>query len=218
MKILIVDDHPMTVDGYINTIQSVSLLDSKHVFEKAHNCEDAYNIIVAAQQAQKPFDLAILDYTIPPYEDEKIMNGSDLVSLLRITMPNCKAIMITAHTEILVIYEILKKYYPEGLVVKSDITPENLLVIIKTVLLGNEYTSPRVKECVAEIWKKDLMVEDHNRQILLFMSKGFKIKDINKQMNLCTSAIQKRVILMKRAFNVTDDSGLLLEAKNRGFV
>jgi DNA-binding NarL/FixJ family response regulator len=218
MKLLIVDDHPMTVDGYVNTIQSVSLLDSKHIFEKGYSCEDAYNAIVTAQEANKPFDLAILDFTLPPYPEEKIMSGSDLISLLRAVMPNCKIIMITAHTEILTIYEILKKYYPEGLVVKSDITPENLLVIIKTVLLGNEYTSPKVKECVAEIWKKDLMVEDHNRQILIYLSKGFKIKDINKQMNLCTSAIQKRVILMKRAFNVTDDSGLLLEAKNRKFV
>lgn len=218
MKILIVDDHPMTVDGYIKTIESVSLLDSKHQFEKANNCEDAYNAIMEAKEMNKPFDLAILDYTIPPYEEEKIMTGSDLIPVLRANMPNCKTIMITAHTEILIIYEILKKFYPEGLVVKSDITPENLLVIIKTVLLGNEYTSPRVKECVAEIWKKDLMVEDLNRQILLNMSKGYKIKDINKQINLCLSSIQKRVILMKRAFNVDDDSGLLRIAKSRGFV
>jgi hypothetical protein len=29
-----------------------------------------------------------------------------------------------------------------------------------------------------EIWKKELMVEDYNQEILFYLSKGFKIKEL----------------------------------------
>ncbi len=218
MKILIVDDHPMTVDGYENAVIAGDFADIKFFFEKSYSCEEAYNSIIKASKANKPFDLVLLDYTLPGFERLEINNGSDLVPYIRSYMPQCKVIMITAHSEILIIYEILKKIYPEGLVVKNDINPNSLTTIIKTVMNGEEYSSPKVKNCVADIWKKDLMVEDHNRQILMYMSKGFKIKDLDKNIALCSSAIQKRVILMKKAFKVSDDNSLVREAIQQGFI
>ena len=82
--------------------------------------------------------------------------------------------MITAHTEILIVYGMLKKIFPEGLVIKKEVTAINLITIVKTVLDDNKYTSPLVKTVISDIWKKELMVEDFNRQILFYMSKGFK--------------------------------------------
>jgi DNA-binding NarL/FixJ family response regulator len=62
------------------------------------------------------------------------------------------------------------------------------------------------------------MVEDYNRQILLYMSKGFKIKELADIICLTTSAIQKRIVRMKKAFDVDDDNGLVKEAIRQGFI
>lgn len=218
MKILLVDDHPMTVEGFKNALTQSIFLKGDPIFSKSHNCEDGYATITKAVETKKTFDLAILDQGLPSYPKEGIESGSDLALLIKKTMPNCKIIMVTAHTEVIIIYDIVKKVRPDGLVIKNDITPDNLQKIVNEVLQNNIYHSPMVKSCINEIWKKELMIEDSNRQILLYLSKGFKIKELESVIFLTTSAIQKRIIRMKIVFEVTDDTGLVKEAIRQGFI
>jgi DNA-binding NarL/FixJ family response regulator len=106
----------------------------------------------------------------------------------------------------------------DGLIIKNDITPDKLQQAVAEVLQGNSFKSITVQNCINDIWKKELMVEDYNRQILFYLSKGFKVKELEGVIFLTTSAIQKRIIRMKRAFDVTDDSGLVKEAIKQGFI
>ena len=218
MNVLVVDDHPMTVEGYINALLGEPFGKHHPVFTKASNCEEAYSTLLRSTYAKQPFDLAIIDKGLPGYEGKSILSGSDLALLIRENMPNCKIIMITAHTEVIIVYEIAKNVRPDGLIIKNDITPEKLQQAVYEILLGNQYQSPTVKSCINEIWKKELMIEDQNRQILLYLSKGFKIKELEGIICLTTSAIQKRIIRMKKAFDVTDDTGLVKEAIKQGFI
>jgi DNA-binding NarL/FixJ family response regulator len=218
MNIFIVDDHPMTVAGYVNALLAAPFGLCQPVFTKAHNCEEAYTILLRTSSPKQLFDIAIIDKGLPGYEAKSILSGSDLAILIREKMPDCKIIMITAHTEVIIVYDIAKKIRPEGLIIKNDITPEKLQQAVMEIMQGKEYQSPMVKSCINEIWKKELMIEDHNRQILLYLSKGFKIKELEGIIHLTTSAIQKRIIRMKKAFEVTDDSGLVKEAIKQGFI
>lgn len=218
MNIFIVDDHPMTVEGYVNALVAAPFGLNKPIFTKAYNCEEAFNILSRISSTQQLFDIAIIDKGLPGYEMKSILSGSDLASLIREKMPNCKIIMITAHTEVIIVYDIAKKIRPEGLIVKNDITPEKLQQAVIKIMQGNQYQSPIVKSCINEIWKKELMIEDANRQILLYLSKGFKIKELESIIHITTSAIQKRIIRMKKAFEVTDDTGLVKEAIKQGFI
>ncbi|MFV8377090.1 response regulator [Flavobacterium sp. LB1P62] len=218
MNIFIVDDHPMTVEGYVNALLAAPFGLCQPIFTKAKNCEEAYTVLSRASSPKQLFDIAIVDKGLPGYEVKSILSGSDLAILIREKMPNCKIIMITAHTEVIIVYDIAKKIRPEGLIIKNDITPEKLQQAVMEIMQGNQYQSPTVKSCINEIWKKELMIEDHNRQILLYLSKGFKIKELEGIIHLTTSAIQKRIIRMKKAFEVTDDSGLVKEAIKQGFI
>jgi len=218
MNILVVDDHPMTVEGYINALSGDSFASNKPHFTKAHNCEEAYFAITKSIAAKQSFDIAIVDKGLPAYEEKSIFSGSNLVLYIKEVMPNCKTIMITAHTEIIIVYDIAKKVRPEGLIIKNDITPEKLQEAVSDVMQGKQYQSPTAKKCINEIWKKELMVEDYNRQIIFYLSKGFKIKELDGVICLTTSAIQKRILRMKKVFDVTDDSGLVKEAIKQGFI
>jgi len=218
MKILLVDDHPMTVDGYLSALTKDKSVLFAPVFTKAYDCEQAYNIILAAVDEGQPFNLVIMDEGLPQYGAKGIKSGSDLAQFVNKIMPNCKIIMITAHTEVLLIYNITKNIHPNGLVIKNEITPDNLLEIVREVIKGNQYQSPMVKNCIQEIWKKELMIEDYNRQILFYLSKGFKIKDIEQTMAISSSAVQKRILKMKKAFGISDETGLVKEAFRLGFI
>lgn len=218
MNVLVVDDHPMTVEGYINALVGTPFGVNQPVFTKAYNCEVACATLLKTISSKQSFDIAIIDKGLPSYEEKSILSGSDLAILIREMMPNCKIIMITAHTEVIIVYDIAKKVRPDGLIIKNDITPEKLQQAVEDILLGNQYQSPTVKSCINEIWKKELMIEDYNRQILLYLSKGFKIKELDEVIHLSTSAIQKRIIRMKKVFDVTDDSSLVKEAIKQGFI
>jgi DNA-binding NarL/FixJ family response regulator len=218
MNVLIVDDHPMTVEGYISALSVNPFALHEPTFTKANNCEEAYSTLMTATAAKQSFDLTIIDKGLPGYEEKSILSGNDLANLIRENMPNCKIIMITAHTEVIIVYEIYKNIRPDGLIIKNDITPEKLKQAVMEIMKGNSYQSTTVKSCINEIWKKELMVEDYNRQILLYLSKGFKIKELEVIICLTTSAIQKRIIRMKKVFEATDDSGLVKEAIKQGFI
>lgn len=214
MNIFIVDDHPMTVDGYKNVICNSS---ETHSFTVAYDCKIAYTEIMNLK-GRKHFDMAIIDKGIPEYTELKMHSGVDIAILLREVNPQCKIVMITAHTEFLVIYDIYKKIKPEGFISKGELTPSNLQAIIQVVQNNENYLSPLVKDCIKEIWKKDLMVDDYNRQILFYMSKGYKLKELEEVVFLATSTIQRRVIKMKQAFDVPDDSSLIKIAIKQGFI
>lgn len=218
MNILLVDDHPMTVEGFMNALLKVNFFKEKANFTKIHNCKDGYETIIKLSKSLKSFDLAILDQGLPGYAEQFLESGSDLALSIRQYMPDCKIIMITAHTEVIVIYDILQRVNPDGLIIKNDISPNNLQLIVTEVMQGNQYQSPMVKNCIQEIWKKELIFDDYNRQILSYLSKGFKVKDLDEVVSLGDSAIQKRVIQMKNAFNVTDSNGLVKEAMKQGFI
>lgn len=75
-----------------------------------------------------------------------------------------------------------------------------------------------VKGCISGIWKKELMIEDYNRNILLYLSKGFKTKELEGVIDLTTRTIQKRIIKIKKVFKVKDDSSLVNEAIRLRFI
>lgn len=208
----------MTIEGYMGALMKNGFADYKPAFTKAYNCETAYDYITQSLKSQKSYDLAIIDQGLPGYTDQKINSGSDLVLLVKSKMPDCKIIMITAHTEVLVIYEIFKIVKPDGLFIKNDIDPDNLGQMVTEVMEGNLYQSHMVKNCIQDIWKKDLMVDDFNRQILFYLSKGFMAKDLDGVVQLSKGAINKRIIKMKSAFNVTNDNGLIKEVIKQGFI
>lgn len=218
MNILLVDDHPMALDLYENVIlENFTHLDPV-VITKSLNCKEAYDALTYAKKNNTGFDLAILDYSLPVYKEENILSGNDIANLIRKGNQACKIIIITSHTEILLVYDILKKTQPNGIAIKNDITAAGLKKMIERVLNGDLYQSELVKTYVKEIWKKELLAEETNRQILFYLSKGYKVKELDRVIALAASTIQRRIIDIKKTFDVSDDTSLIKEAIKQGFI
>ncbi len=219
MNILVVDDHPMTAHFYESFLKDYfSGIGSPVRIAKALNCEHAYQSITRLNDSAERYDLAILDYNLPSFSSEKINSGIDIALLLRQYCPGCKIIMITGHAEALVVYEIIKKAHPEGIATKSDVTAENFPELLNMVVSGNYYQSATVKACALKIWEKDIMVDDHNRRIILHLSRGYKVKDLQGAVGLPASTIQKRIINIRKTLGVSDEGNLLRELERKGFI
>ena len=88
MNILIVDDHLMTIEGYINLLKKEIPVFTPF---KSLNCEEAYRLITSVPA----LDVAIIDYQIPEFAEKGLNSGVDVALLLKQYHPKCKVIMIS---------------------------------------------------------------------------------------------------------------------------
>lgn len=199
MNVLLIDDHQMTLEGYV-----VLLKHPKRRFYKALDAKEVYDHL---QSGLLP-DVALIDYNIPYYAEQNLFSGADCAVLIKKYAPLCKIILITAHDEALTLHNIYHKIHPNALIVKGDFTTE----MIK-ILMGNDFTTPflsgRAKEALQEVRIKQTLLSPTNIEILMYLSQGFKINELEKIICLTKSTIQKRITKMLCEFQVKDYQELI---------
>jgi DNA-binding NarL/FixJ family response regulator len=217
-KILIVDDHPFIIEGYKNAITRYNPKDFEFLISQAKDCESAYNIITNPDTIV--FDIAFLDISMPPYEEKGIYNGEDLAKLISEYMPNCKIIMLTMYTELLKIKTIIKSINPNGLVIKNDLTFDELLFAFDKVINNKIYYSQSVQKILDLSEKDTIEIDQFDKQILFHLSKGIKLNDIPQYVPISLGAIERRKLNLKELLKIVEgsDIDLIREAKNRGLL
>lgn len=218
IKILIVDDHPLQVEGYKSVLQyNIDQLEIETTV--CYNSEEAYKII-ANTEAPLHFDVVLLDRSLPPYLDKKIYSGEDLALLTRELYPKSKIMVLTSHAEAFVIYDLVQKVRPEGLLIKSDFDGDEFLAAFRAVLNGEIYYSQTVKDSIKELLSRESYLDAINRQIIVLLAQGIKNKSIALQLNLSDSAIEKRKSKLKDFFFISKstDEELVQEARKMGFI
>lgn len=217
-NILIVDDHPFIIEGYKNAITRYNPKDFDFLISQAKDCESAYNIITNPDTIV--FDIAFLDISMPPYEEKGIYNGEDLAKLISEYMPNCKIILLTMYTELLKIKTIIKTINPSGLVIKNDLTFDELLFAFDKVIKGKTYYSESVVKILNLSEEDTIEIDQFDKQILFHLSKGTKLNDIPQYIPISLGAIERRKINLKELLKVQEGSDIELvrEAKNRGLL
>lgn len=217
-KILLIDDHPLIIEGYRMALLSSEVFAQDCIFEKAINCTEAKNKIDQALEEKENYTLAIVDLSLPQGEHSSWEDGGDIVRYIQKEMPNCLTITVTGRTEILVIYELVKNIRPTTIISKNEITPQLLVDIVRRVLQGESYQSPLVKKCLEEMVYKKIMYDDYNRMILSLLAKGHKLIDLEHYIPLSAPTIKKRIAKMKIAFESADSATLVQNAIKQGFV
>lgn len=217
-NILIVDDHPFIIEGYKNAITRYNPKDYEFLISQSKDCESAYNLITNPETVR--FDIAFLDISMPPYEEKGIYNGEDLAALISEYMPNCKIILLTMYTELLKIKTIIKTINPSGLVIKNDLTFDELLFAFDKVIKGKTYYSESVERMLNLSEEDTIEIDQFDKQILFHLSKGTKINDIPQYIPISLGAIERRKINLKELLKVEQgtDVELVREAKNRGLL
>jgi DNA-binding NarL/FixJ family response regulator len=217
INIIIVDDHPFIIEGYKNAINSYSPDDYEFSITQANNCRSAYDIIV---DPENKFDIAFFDISMPSYEEKNIHSGEDLAKLIKETMPECKVVLLTMHTELLKIHTIIKTINPNGLIIKNDLTFDELLVAFDKILKDENYYSQTVVKLISQSQYDNFEIDPFDKQILYHLSKGTKTKDIPSFVPLSLSAVEKRKLNLKEMLDVKggSDIELITEAKNKGLI
>ena len=125
LKILMIDDHPSMIEGY-KIILSYNDFGYEIETTSATDTKSAYEIITKTKKSNA-FNVVFLDYSLPPYDAKNIQNGKDLAIIIKKRMPKAKIVILTSHTESILLYDIIRNVEPAGVLVKSDFSAEELL-------------------------------------------------------------------------------------------
>lgn len=217
INILIVDDHPFIIQAYRNALDKYSQQGYEFVVTQANNCKSGYESIT---EAKTPFNVAFFDISMPEYAEKGIYSGEDLAALMKTEMPDCKIILLTMHTELLKINNIIKNINPSGLIIKNDLTFDELIFAFDKIINDESYYSQTVIKLVGQAQYNNIELDAFDKQILFHLSKGVKTKDLPQYIPLSLSAIEKRKLNIREILEVTGgtDVDLINEAKTKGVI
>ena len=129
-RIFLVEDHPVMQEGYARLINREADVEL---------CGRADSGVEALHAIPEAFpDLAVVDLSIPG------MNGLDLLKQLRVSAPQVRCLVVTAHSEALYAERAIRAGAHGFL--NKDAPPSEILVAIRTVLGGERYLSPALRD------------------------------------------------------------------------
>ena len=218
-NILIVDDHPLNVDSYKSLLSGIES-NSNANYLLAYDCKEAYNILLKTNLNSETIDFAFIDISLPPFEEKKILSGSDLALEIRKLFPLCKIIIISMHKEPLWVNQIYSSIEPEGFIAKSDVNYKLFPEAFQSIDSDEIYFSPSIKQAQKVMIQKNINWDNHDSKILQLIEEGTKTINLPKFIPLSLSAIEKRKANIKKQLimDAGSDKELLDAARNLGFI
>lgn len=98
IKILIMDDHPIIMEGYKNILTSGLGSQLELFIDSANSCREAFEKVEKSQNLI-PYDIIFLDISLPPAEDLKIFSGEDHGLKTKTISPKSKITIKTMHND-----------------------------------------------------------------------------------------------------------------------
>lgn len=215
-NILIVDDHPFIIEGYKNAITRYNPKEYDFIIAQAHDCRSAYELLEDENTPQ--FEIAFLDISMPAYEEKNLFSGEDLAKLILKKMPYCKIVLLTMYTELLKIKTIIRTINPNGLIIKNDLTFDELLFAFDKVMKSEKYYSQSVVKMLNQSPHNSIEIDEFDKQILFHLSKGTEVEEMPQYIPISITEIEKRRTSLKELLKIRSgsDDDLVKEAKSKG--
>lgn len=193
MKILLVDDHSILLDGVKSLLSQEEDL---QIVGQAGSAEAALEFL-----KKQDVDLIVTDYSMPG------MDGLSLLNTVKRIAPNTKIILLSMHDEVHLVKEILKAGV-NGYVLKKD-THKELLSAIRDVQNGKVYLSSDVnKMLISNLNNPDegKLLTDREREILKLIAKEYTNKDIAEELFISERTVETH---RKNIFKKTGTNSLV---------
>ncbi|MUP46514.1 response regulator transcription factor [Gramella sp. BOM4] len=216
--ILLVDDHPLILEGYKNVLLNTKFNNShNYTIQLAENLSDAHRYLF---ETNNKYDIVCLDMNLPASENLGLYSGEDLGIKLRAKNPDIALIVLTMFDDNFRIYNLIRNLNPEGFLIKKDVKPFDLAKAFSDVVEGKTYYSATVNSLIRKRIQQEFVLDKIDRQLIYYISKGVKTKDLPDLIPLSLAAIEKRKRQIKEAFKIAGqgDIHLIDRARELGFL
>ncbi len=201
IKILIVDDHQIVLDGLVSLLLP----------EKIFDITTATNGVEGLKKAmQTDFDIFLIDISMP------VMDGIEMSKTLLHKKPAAKIIILTTHNDKEIIAEMLY-IGVAGYVVKNS-SKQELLTAIQKVKNGKSFFSDDVHEALRKEIRKQhenettgnvLILTKREKQIIELLAKEYTNERIAEELNISYRTVETHRKNIMQKTNSHNLAGLL---------
>ncbi|PWH83980.1 DNA-binding response regulator [Algibacter marinivivus] len=220
IRVLLIDDHPIIIDAYKNSLEQINALNSdlKFIVDSA-TCGDSALSKYELSLKNKPYDLIFVDINLPS-NISKITSGEVLASIFKNLRHNVKIVIITGHYNALKFYNILQNINPDGLLYKSDIGIKAITKVVEDVINNVPYYSTSILQLLRKNISSKTTLNNIDKLLLYALNNGSKMKELKELLPLSQGGIEKRKRILKEVFKTQkqDDKALLKAAEENGFL
>lgn len=163
-SVLLVDDHPIVLEGTKNLINTSALFE---VTSATNRPEEAVSLL-----KDKDYDVLITDYEMSG------LTGQELVRIAKVAQPDIKTIVLSMHDDATVIKELLRLGV-NGYVLKSD-APESIKAALDKVTSGKRYLSDEITDILVERMDdtENTVLTPREEEIVRLIAKEYSTKQI----------------------------------------
>jgi DNA-binding NarL/FixJ family response regulator len=211
-RIVIAEDHRILREGLR------ALISSNPDFDIVGEAEDGRDAIRCVEKLVP--DLILLDLSMPR------MNGMEAIKEIKKQCPETKILVLTVHRTEEYILATLRAG-ADGYALK-DATHTELVMAIKSVLMGKRYLSPGVSEKVIEGYlegRKTLKsstpwdtLTQREREVLKLIAEGYKNKAIADYLYISVKTVEKHRANLMKKLDLHNTSSLTAFAMEKGLV
>lgn len=182
MKIAIVDDHQIIIDG----IEMLLGLEKNIAILKTYT--DACDFLQDMREAKINPDLLLMDLMMPT------MNGFECAKVLKQEFPKLKIIILSMNCDPKTVYELTEKVKIDGYLSKK-ISRQDLVKALEDVHLGYMHLSTEAETALKQFKSKVIVYPEikltlREKQIVKLMIDGLTNKEISNALFISESTVE----------------------------
>ncbi len=208
IRIIIVDDHQLIVDGMKALLAGE---DDLQVVGEASNGKEALKLLELVET-----DLVLLDIDMP------VMNGIDTAKQLRKLYPDLSIIILSMHAEQGLVKNLVE-IGADGYLLKNS-SRDEVMEAISKVTKGEKYFSTEVTMSLlnnsagSRNQTESIRLTERESEILTLIAEGFTNKEIGDQLFISHRTVDTHRTNLMKKLEVNNLAGLISYALKNGYV
>lgn len=218
-KVLIAEDHQSTKMSVEQTLKNFGISEFQYVYY----CDDALSRLKCSNRENNPFELLITDLSFDDDgQEQTITTGSQLIKEAKNLQPHLKVLVFSAESNPAVIRDLFERFTIDGYVCKGRHDAVDLNNAISTIADNKKYIPLEFRKAVRD--KNTYDFDDFDTMIISQLALGIKLKDIPAYLEergakaTSLSSVEKRLNLIKEAFDFTTNTQLIAYCKDRRII
>jgi len=204
-KVILVDDHPLVLEGIRAIIETYS-----HI-EVVGATSSAREALIIAGRAEP--DVVMMDINMPD------LNGLDAIELFKEQHPSTRLLMLSMHDSREYISTSVM-YGASGYVLK-DVSPSEIIAAIEAVAAGGTYFSSGVSDVLMryqEAQKSCGPLTTREQSVLLLVADGKSSKDVAHILEISARTVETHRKNIKKKLGIATTAGLTRYAIENGLI
>lgn len=202
ISLIIVDDHPLVLDGLTSRLERSQQIE---VVGQACNGVDAIQLVEEITP-----DVVLMDINMP------VMNGIEAAEIFKDKYPNVKLIVLSMHDDREYVMNMAQAG-AKGYVLKSA-SADEMLMAIQAVHMGGVYFSPAIAAILASkpAGYVDGALSSREQMVLSLLATGMSNKEMARELDISVRTVETHRRNIKVKLDISTTPGLVRYAIDNG--